>query len=67
MGRQGRKERIGRHFSREAANRAFKRLRKIYSHESNIVDRENWRCWQESRDMTEIINDTKELNREAFV
>lgn len=66
-GEQGRRDRIARHFSRGAADRAFKRIRKIYSHESNVAGRENWRCWQEDRSGNEIINDTKVLDRAAYV
>jgi hypothetical protein len=44
-----RKRRVGRHFSAAAAEKAFKKLRKIYSHESRLPGREEWLCWQEDR------------------
>lgn len=53
-----RRERITKHFSKDAALRAFKRWRLWYSHEGLIPDRHLWRCWQEKRDTREIINDT---------
>lgn len=58
-----RKRRVSRHFSRRAADRAFQRLRKIYSHEGRMPDRENWRCWQENRAGDHIINDTGYINK----
>jgi len=61
-----RKRKISKHFSLAAAKRAFKRLRKIYSHEGRERGHEEWRCWQEDRS-GQIINDTKEIDRAVYV
>lgn len=65
FGEHARKRIIARHFSSGAANRAFKRLRKEYSHESREFNKDNWRCWQEDRTGL-IINDTRYIDRMVY-
>ena len=47
-----RKDIIRTHFSREAANRAFRKIANIY----NGIH--GWRCWQETRWSGVVFNDT---------
>lgn len=63
---EARKRIVARHFSLAAADRAFKRLRRIYSHERRQPGYEKWRCWQENRAGDHIINDTKELDQAVY-
>lgn len=65
-GELGRKRVVSRHFSRAAADKAFKRLRKAFSHEAREFSRENWRCWQENRAGDQIINDTEYVDRTIY-
>lgn len=57
FGTHGRKQTISRHYSLQAAQRAFKQLKKYYSRESFDGNKILWRCWQENR-AGDIINDT---------
>lgn len=66
FGELGRKRIVARHFSVSAADRAFKKLRKWYSHEARTFDKENWRCWQENRAGDHIINDTEYVDRTVY-
>jgi len=66
FGRPDRRDVLSTHSSLDAAKKAFKRLRKIYSHESHFdTDREEWRCWQVDY-AGNIINDTGTTNRAVY-
>jgi hypothetical protein len=66
FGELGRKRLVMRHFSLRAADKAFKILRKRYSHEARDFSKDNWRCWQENRAGDHIINDTNYLDRMIY-
>lgn len=49
------------HFSRDAADRAFKRIARIYT------GIHGWRCWQEDRFSRSVFNDTTIITSEQIL
>jgi hypothetical protein len=60
FGVPGRKTEIARHYSKAAADRAFKRYKRYYSRLGRMRERHMWRCWQEDR-YGRVVRDTGDI------